>query len=113
MQRLDFVILDTGVTHVSEIGMSRSADDEILALSLSRKAVVVTLDADFHMILAVSQARGPSVIRLRIQGLGADDVVARVQSVLGKFEDDLRCGCLVTVKAHKMTRHRLPVGSSD
>lgn len=55
--------------HVREIGMSKAADEEILAFSLRRNAVVVTLDADFHAILAISGAQGPSVIRMR--GLGA------------------------------------------
>jgi len=50
--------------HVSEIGMSKAADEEILAFSLGRNAAVLTLDADFHAILAVSGAQGPSVIRL-------------------------------------------------
>ena len=57
--------------HVGEIGMSRATDEEILAFSLGRNAVAVTLDADFHAILAVSGAQGPSVIGMRLQGLGA------------------------------------------
>lgn len=51
-------------THLGEIGMSRATDKEILAFSLEKDAVVVTLDADFHAILAVAGASGPSVIRL-------------------------------------------------
>jgi predicted nuclease of predicted toxin-antitoxin system len=57
--------------HAGEIGMGKSADDAILAWSLGKNAIMVTLDADFHSILAVSGASGPSVTRLRIQGLGA------------------------------------------
>ena len=72
-------------THVSEIGMSKSADEEILASSLVRKAVVVTLDADSHTILAVSGASGPSVIRVRLQGLGAPEIVTLVRKVLARF----------------------------
>jgi predicted nuclease of predicted toxin-antitoxin system len=100
-------------THVVEIGRSKAADQEILAFSLEKNAIAVTLDADFHTILAVSGASGPSVIRLRLQGLGASQVVALVQSVLAGFEASLRRGCLVTVKAHKTTCHRLPVGASE
>jgi len=99
--------------HAGEIGMGKSADDEILARSLERNAIVVTLDADFHTMLAVSRASRPSVIRLRMQGLGAWQVVDLVQSVLAGFGDDLQRGSLVTVKAHKITCHRLPIGSSD
>jgi predicted nuclease of predicted toxin-antitoxin system len=100
-------------THVGEVGMYKAADDEILAWALVKQAIVVTLDADFHAILAVSGASGPSVIRLRIQGLRAQAVVALVQNVLSGFEADLKRGSLVTVKAHKITCHRLPIGSAD
>lgn len=100
-------------THVAEIGMSRSTDEEILAFSLGKKAVVVTLDADFHTILAVSGASGPSVIRIRLQGLGAVEVAALVRKVLADFEGDLRRGSLLMVKARKTMCHRLPVGRRE
>jgi len=100
-------------THVGEIGMSKAADGEILAFSLRRDAVVVTLDADFHTILAVSGAQGPSVIRVRLQGLGAPEVVEVVRKTLASFEAELKRGCLITVKALKTTCHRLPIGISE
>jgi predicted nuclease of predicted toxin-antitoxin system len=99
--------------HVGEIGTWKAADDEILALALEQHATVVTLDADFHAILAVSRASGPSVIRLRLQGLGAPETVELVQRVGAAFETDLKRGSLVTVKARKTTCHRLPIGGSD
>ncbi len=100
-------------THVGEIGRSKAADDEILAWALEKKGIVVTLDADFHMILAVSGASGPSVVRLRMQGLGAQEVVGQVHEVLVRFGADLKRGSLVTVKANKTTCHKLPIGGSD
>ncbi|MEO8371933.1 MAG: DUF5615 family PIN-like protein [Candidatus Solibacter sp.] len=100
-------------THVGEIGMNKAADDEIVALALERSAVVVTLDADFHAILAVSGAQGPSVIRIRLQGLGAPEVVEVVRRVLTSLAVELEHGALITVKAHKTTCHRLPIGISD
>ena len=39
--------------------MSVISDKEILARLLEHKAIVVTLDADFHAILAVAGAAGP------------------------------------------------------
>jgi len=92
--------------------MWKAADEEILAWALRRDAIVVTLDADFHAILAVSGASGPSVIRLRMQALGAAEVVEVIQKVLVRFESELRRGSLVTVKTRKTTCHRLPVGSA-
>jgi len=96
--------------HVGEIGMSQAADDEILAFSREGSAVVVTLDADFHAIVAVSGAQGPSVIRMRLQGLGGPEVVEVVRKVLASFEAELKRGSLITVKALKTTCHRLPIG---
>ena len=75
--------------------------------------IVVTLNADFHTIMTVSGASVPSVIRLRMRGLGTAEVADLILSVLGGFESDLMCGSLVTVKARKTTCHWLPIGNSD
>jgi predicted nuclease of predicted toxin-antitoxin system len=100
-------------TDVGEVGMENAADEAILDFSLVESAVIVTLDADFHTILAVTGAAGPSAIRLRMQGLGAAEVVEAAQRVLAGFESDLRLGALVTMKVHKITCHRLPIGSYE
>lgn len=57
--------------HVAEVGMAHAPDSEIVAWAAAQRSVVITLDADFHTILALSGAAEPSVIRLRRQGLGA------------------------------------------
>jgi predicted nuclease of predicted toxin-antitoxin system len=57
-------------THVGEIGLSKAADEEIIALSLLRSAIVVTLDADFHAILSGSGAQGPSRHSHAVAGIG-------------------------------------------
>lgn len=72
--------------HASERGMSQAADEEIVEAAARENCVIVTLDADFHAILAVTRSAAPSVIRLRIEGL-------------------------VTIKARKTTCHLLPVGN--
>lgn len=51
------LLAETGwdVIHVSEIGMSRADDGDILKRARSDKRVCVTLDADFHALLATSR----------------------------------------------------------
>jgi predicted nuclease of predicted toxin-antitoxin system len=93
--------------------MSEAVDEEILARSLKQEATVVTLDADFHSILAVSGASGPSVIRIRMQGLAARAMVELLLDVLDAYSSELKNGALVTVKRHKITCHRLPIGRSQ
>lgn len=92
--------------------MSTAADEGILAFALGKNAVLVTLDADFHAILAVSGAVGPSAIFIRIQGLRAMEIVERLRLVFAEFGSELEAGSLVTVKARKITCHRLPIGHS-
>ena len=58
--------------HTSEIGLASADDATILEFASSYEKIVVTLDADFHRILAISHAIRPSVIRIRIEGLRAE-----------------------------------------
>ena len=97
-------------THVGELGMWAAADREILRWAAGQQATVVTLDADFHAILATSAAHGPSVIRIRMQGLDAAAVVETIRNVLMTCRGELEQGSLVTVKARKITCHKLPIG---
>lgn len=94
-----------------EVGMSTAADEDILEFALRRNSAVVTLDADFHAILAVSGAAGLSVIRIRIQGLGAAETAECVHFVSIHFDRELVAGSMVTVKARTTTCHRLPIGA--
>jgi predicted nuclease of predicted toxin-antitoxin system len=45
------------VEHIGDLGMSAATDDAILQVARQRQAVLVTLDADFHRLLAASRAR--------------------------------------------------------
>lgn len=75
------------VTHVSEIGMSRADDIDILQRARAEQRVCVTLDADFHALLATSGERGPSVVRVRKEGLVASALSALLQGVWPGIED--------------------------
>jgi predicted nuclease of predicted toxin-antitoxin system len=97
--------------HVGDLGMSAASDTEILDAARLRGEVVVTLDADFHAILAVSGAQMPSVIRVRMQGLNAAAFVRVLGMVLFHYQSDLCRGCMITVKERKTTCHRLPIGT--
>ena len=85
----------------------------IVRWTLEQGAVVVTLDADFHAILAVTRPNAPSVVRIRMQGLDGLAVMQLVQRVIGEFADELAHGSLITVKAIKTTCHKLPIGGTD
>lgn len=57
--------------HVGDLGMASASDLEILADGREQRRIVVTLDSDFHALLALSGSSKPSVIRIREEGLKA------------------------------------------
>jgi predicted nuclease of predicted toxin-antitoxin system len=92
--------------------MARAADREILERAGREGEVVVTLDADFHTLLALTNAASPSVIRIRIEGLRGADVAAIVSDVVAACHADLVAGAMVTVDAHRIRVRRLPLVSA-
>jgi len=57
--------------HVGDLGLSTAEDATILQAGLEADRTVVTLDADFHALLAMSGAIAPSVIRIRSRDCAA------------------------------------------
>jgi predicted nuclease of predicted toxin-antitoxin system len=56
---------------VTEIGLDRADGREILRAARDDKRVSITLDNDFIVILAWRKSSGPSVVFIRVEGLGA------------------------------------------
>ena len=69
----------------------------------------MTLDSDFHALLALSNASSPSVIRIRIQGLKGEDVARIIQQVVQATEQELIAGAAVTVTDRRLALRRLPL----
>ena len=95
--------------HVGNLGLAAATDETILNAGRDRGAIVVTLDSDFHALLARSKALAPSVIRIRIQGLKDDGVARVIQQVLQAVEGDLLAGAAVTVTERRLALRRLPL----
>jgi predicted nuclease of predicted toxin-antitoxin system len=100
------------VIHVSEIGMSRADDAEILNRAKADQRVCVTLDADFHALLATSGEPGPSVIRVRKEGLDAKALAELLLAAWPGIEDALDSGAMVTVTDRSIRIRRLPIAKT-
>lgn len=95
--------------HLSEIGASAADDAAILQLAKHDDRIVVPLDADFHALLALSKAKGPSVVRIRIEGLRAPSVSTLLQDVVARCDHDLEQGAVVTVQEGRLRVRLLPL----
>lgn len=97
------------VIHVGTIGLWSSSDAQILDEARRQDRIIVTHDADFHSLIAVSLASKPSVIRLRLEGLNDRQIADVIQKVLTRYPDDLRRGALVSVTERLIRVRRLPI----
>ena len=65
--------------------MQRASDEEILIVAAEQRRVVITLDSDFHALLAVRGLSRPSTIKAapgRLQGRGCSRYInARVATL--------------------------------
>lgn len=93
------LLRDAGIDtiHVGEIGMSQAEDAEIIQKARVEERVVVTLDADFHTLLALDEAVSPSVIRVRIERLRAQALTDLLLMVIAECEEDLEQGSAIVI----------------
>ncbi|MDZ7616759.1 MAG: DUF5615 family PIN-like protein [Patescibacteria group bacterium] len=97
--------------HVGDLGMAMATDGDILEAARQRQAIVVTLDSDFHTLLATSHVVSPSVIRIRIEGLKGGRLAAILQRVLTIARAELEAGAVISVTIDRIRVRRLPIGA--
>lgn len=96
--------------HLGEIGMASADDVEVLHHARQEGFTVVTLDADFHTLMALSGADKPSVIRVRTEGLRGSELAEVLLAVLESCQADLEAGALISVKEDRIRLRTLPLG---
>jgi predicted nuclease of predicted toxin-antitoxin system len=102
--------LGIAAEHVGDGGMAAATDEAILESARLRQMVAVTLDADFHQLLAITGATSPSVIRIRIEGLKGDQLAQVLARVLSMAAKELDVGAVVSATATRIRVRSLPIG---
>ena len=97
------------VTHVSDIRMDRATDEAILVYARANDYTCVTLDADFHTLLAINHYTQPTVIRIRQEGLNGAMLTQLLRDIWPKVEEVLKNGAMITVTEKTLRIRRLPV----
>ena len=95
--------------HASDAGLSAAADADIVEISREAGWTIVTLDADFHALVALSGRNAPSTIRIRVEGLKGPETARLLASVVESCGADLEAGALVTVDENGIRVRRLPI----
>ena len=95
--------------HVGNIGMAEAPDSSILRHAVKEDRLIVTLDADFHALLALSAASRPSGIRIREEGLKGPALATLLLRIASQFTTELESGCMMTFHGGKIRLRALPL----
>lgn len=95
--------------HVGEVGMHAAPDDQIILQAAKDNRTIVTLDADFHAIMARSGARNPSILRIREEGLKGREIADLILLILKRFAQPVADGCLLTYEKGNVRYRALPL----
>lgn len=98
--------------HVRDLKMQTSTDAQIIEYAAKEQMVIVTLDADFHAMLAAASKRSPSVIRIRIEGMKAEQHARLIERVIRQHEPDLIGGAVVSITERHIRLRRLPISDT-
>ncbi len=109
------LLRDAGIdaVHTGEIGLAAADDETILAGAREEGRVIVTLDADFHALLALSGAASPSVIRIRMEGLRGEALAELLRTILMDWSNELDAGAILTIQPGRIRYRHLPLLSAS
>lgn len=99
--------------HVGELDMSQAPDQLIMDLAAIENRIVITLDADFHALLATSNRSSPSVIRIRREGLRSEELAALLVNIWPRIQSQLHSGSMVTITEKSIRLRKLPLFPLD
>ena len=98
--------------HLSDVGLHRLSDAEVMLKAAGEGRVVLTADSDFGMILALLIACRPSVVTFSDKAAKRlAHTPDRLIEVLVANEVALREGAIVRVEVGRFRVRRLPIGT--
>lgn len=95
--------------HWSTVGDPRATDQVIMDWARESQSVVLTHDLDFGMLLALTNAGGPSVIQVRAQNVVPEHLEALVVAAIQQHETLLETGALIVVDENSSRARVLPL----
>lgn len=95
--------------HWLDVGNPRATDQELMTWARTNEYIVFTHDLDFGTLLALTHAKGPSVLQIRTQDVLPGDLDNIVLAAIHQCEEELKAGALVIVDEQKTRVRILPL----
>lgn len=95
--------------HWSEVGDPKAPDRQILAWAREHEHVVFTHDLDFSRILALTHARGPSVLQVRTDDVLPSAIGDLVLEAIRQHSEIIEAGAIVVIDPISSRARILPI----
>ncbi|WP_134217009.1 DUF5615 family PIN-like protein [Pelotomaculum schinkii] len=94
--------------HLSEEGLQRLSDQDVLLKAQRENRTILTVDLDFGYLVATSESNLPSVIIFRLNDERSEVVNRRLEKVLTVCKHDIEAGVIISVNEKSIRTRRLP-----
>ena len=95
--------------HLSELGLHRMTDREILVKAYEEGFILLTHDLDFGDLLAASGARLPSVMVFRLRNMRPNQVNLYLDQIIARYGNELEAGAFLSVTEGRVRIRLLPL----
>lgn len=104
-------LVDRGheAVHVRDIGMARSADEQIVAHAVADDRIIVTSDLDYPRIIALAGGRRPGLVLFRAGNISDQEMIALLRRVLEEVPSARLVESVVVIDEHSIRVATLPL----
>lgn len=95
--------------HLVEQGLEKLTDEEILIKANNEQRIILTLDLDFGLLLAITKSSLPSVILFRLGNESREIVQTRLKEILEECQNELLSGAIISVDDDSFRIRNLPI----
>ena len=95
--------------HLSEQGLFKMSDKDILAKAKTESRIVLTFDLDFTDLLAANKDNLPNVIIFRLKTTLPNFVSLRLLTVISECTENFNNGAIVIVEDYRYRVRNLPL----
>ncbi len=89
--------------------MAAAKDERIIAHASEERRMIVTLDSDFHALLALSAGSEPTVLRIREEGIKGERLAILIDAISTQYKEVLSAGCVMSYHLGTVRYRLLPL----
>ncbi len=99
--------------HLRDQGLQTLDDELIIEKARDEGRVIITFDLDFAALMAISNAKMPSVIILRLKNQKPDNQISKLSMAIEEWYLHLINGAIITVDENGYRVRHLPLRKND